>query len=279
MPWTLIEPDELEPRLQAMRLAMAEGGWQFPLVAKPDVGERGTGVRWLHGEADACSYLSREHGRVLLQVVHDGPFEAGLFYIRFPHEAHGHLFSITDKRFPVVTGDGRSTLDQLIAAHPRYRLQAGVFRQRHAAVLEQIPAQGERVPLARAGNHCQGTQFLDGNWLKTPALEAAIDAIARQIDGFHFGRFDVRYRNRDAFMAGEEFAIIELNGVTSEATHIYDPAGSVFRAWRTLMQQWSIAFAIGDANRSRGYRPVTLSRLLSLIRIYLQTRSPHAISD
>jgi membrane protein DedA with SNARE-associated domain len=279
MPWTVIEPDELHRRVEDVRDRMAERGWQFPIVAKPDIGERGTGVRWLHGEADARAYLSREQARVLLQVVHDGPFEAGLFYIRFPHESRGHLFSITDKRFPVVTGDGQSTLDQLIMAHPRYRLQASVFRQRHAAALEGVPAAGERVQLARAGNHCQGTEFLDGNWLKTPALEAAIDAIASQIDGFYFGRFDVRYRDRTAFMAGEDFAIVELNGVTSEATHIYDPAGSVFTAWRTLMQQWSIAFAIGDANRSRGYRPVTLSRLLSLIRAYLRTRAPHAISD
>lgn len=279
MPWTVIEPDELDQRLRAVRLGMAERGWHFPLVAKPDVGERGTGVRWIHGDDDLRAYLSREHGRVLLQVVHDGPFEAGLFYIRFPQEPRGHLFSITDKRFPVVTGDGRSTLDQLIAAHSRYRLQAAVFRQRHAAALRRVPAAGERVPLARAGNHCQGTEFLDGNWLKTPALEAAIDTIARQIDGFYFGRFDVRYRDRAAFMAGEDFAIVELNGVTSEATHIYDPASSVFTAWRTLARQWSLAFAIGAANRSRGYRPVTLRRLLSLTRAYLQTRSPHAISD
>ena len=80
-------------------------------------------------------------------------------------------------------------------------------------------------------------------------------------------------------MAGEDFAIVELNGVTSEATHIYDPASSILKAWRTLMEQWSIAFAIGAANRARGYRPVTLRRLLSLIRVYLHTRPPYAISD
>jgi membrane protein DedA with SNARE-associated domain len=279
VPWTVIDAGGLEQRLQRVRQQIAERGWRFPLVAKPDVGERGTGVRWVHSDADVRAYLSREPRRVLLQVVHEGPFEAGLFYIRFPHEARGQLFSITDKRFPVVTGDGHSTVDQLIVAHPRYRLQAAVFRQRHAAALRRVPPAGERIPLARAGNHCQGTEFLDGNWLKTSALEAAVDAIARQIDGFYFGRFDVRYRDRDAFMAGEDFGIVELNGVTSEATHIYDPAGSVFTAWRTLMRQWSIAFSIGHANRARGYRPATLRRLLSLIRVYLQTSPSHAISD
>jgi membrane protein DedA with SNARE-associated domain len=279
LPWTVIGPDTLERRLQIMRERMADRGWQFPMVIKPDVGERGTGVRWLHNDADARAYLSSQPDRVLLQVPHDGPFEAGLFYIRYPHEARGRLVSITDKRFPIVTGDGHSTLEQLIAAHPRFRLQARIFRLRHAVHLQDVPPRGEHVPLARAGNHCQGTEFLDGRSLWTPALESTIDAIARQVDGFYFGRFDVRYGDRDSFMAGRDFAIVELNGVTSEATHIYDPAGSIFTAWRTLMQQWSIAFAIGDVNRAHGYRPVALPRLLALIRAYLRTRPPHAISD
>src|SRR5262249_5909431 len=160
-------------RLREARETMATRGWRFPMVAKPDIGERGTGVRWMHDEQDLHRYLAAETRRVILQVPHDGPFEAGLFYIRYPGDAHGRLFSITDKRFAVAIGDGHSTLEQLIEAHPRYRVQAAVFRARHAAQLQRVPAEGERVPLARAGNHCQGTEFLDGRWLMTPALEEA----------------------------------------------------------------------------------------------------------
>lgn len=285
LPWMAIEPaadagvDAVASRCRIAREMMAARGWKFPMVVKPDVGERGTGVRWVHDEQELERYLARESRRVILQVPHDGPFEAGVFYIRYPGDAHGRLFSITDKRFPVAIGDGRSTLEQLIEAHPRYRLQASVFRARHAAQLQRVPAEGERVRLARAGNHCQGTEFLDGRWLMTPALDRAIDAIAQQINGFYFGRFDVRYRERAAFMAGEDFAIVELNGVSSEATHIYDPSASLVTAWRTLMQQWSIAFAIGAVNRARGHRPVRLRRLLCVIWSYLRTQSPHAISD
>jgi len=279
MPWAIIEPGALPARLALVSSTMAKRGWRFPTVAKPDVGERGAGVRWLNNDEDARRYLSREPGRVLLQVPHEGPFEAGLFYVRRPGESHGRLFSVTDKRFPIVAGDGRSTIEQLVAAHPRYRLQADLFRTRHAAQWQRVPERGEHVALARAGNHCQGTEFLNGSWLITPALEARIDAIARQFDGFYFGRFDVRYRDREAFMAGEDLAILELNGVTSEATHIYDPASSLLTAWRTLMRQWSLAFAIGAANRARGHQPVTLRRLASLIRAYLRRQPPHPIAD
>jgi hypothetical protein len=258
---------------------MAARGWCYPIVVKPDTGERGSGVRWV-GDDDALrDYLARELRTVVLQVPHEGPFEAGVFYVRHPDEAHGRIFSITDKRFPVLVGDGRSTIARQILAHRRYRLQADVFLARHAAVRDRVLAAGERFQLARAGNHAQGTEFRDGRALWTPALERRIDEISRQVDGFYFGRFDVRYRDRAAFMAGEDLAIVELNGVTSEATHIYDPESSILAAWRTLMQQWSMAFAIGAVNRRRGCAPSTVRRLAPRLWCYVRSTLPHPLAD
>jgi hypothetical protein len=62
--------------------------------------------------------------------------------------------------------------------------------------------------------------------------------------------------------------IIELNGVTSEATHIYDPRLSLFEAYRVLFRQWRIAFEIGDLNRAQGIRPTALRELLRALREY-----------
>jgi membrane protein DedA with SNARE-associated domain len=278
IPWVAVEPGPLDARVEAALEGIAQGGWSWPVVVKPDVGERGVGVRWAHDAAELEAYLAREPGAVVVQQSHDGPFEVGLFYVRHPDAPRGRLFSITDKRFPAVAGDGCATLAELIERHPRYRLQADVFLARHADV-DRVPAAGEVVRLARAGNHCQGTEFRDGRHLHTPALEAAVDGIARRIDGFHFGRFDVRYASREALARGEGFAIVELNGVTSEATHVYDPDGSLLSAWRTLMRQWSIAFAIGAANRARGHRPVGLPRLAKLVAAYWRRRPAHRLSD
>ena len=279
LPWLVIEPGAANLRNDALEAMRRAHGWAYPLVFKPDAGQRGTGVRWIRNAGDARRYLVEETGRVLVQVPHDGPYEAGLFYVRHPDEPQGRLFSVTDKRFPAVTGDGRSTLEALILAHPRARLQAGVFLQRHGALRECVPAAGQVVPLVRAGNHAQGTQFFDGRHLATPALEARIDAIAKAFDGFYFGRFDVRYADAADLMAGRGFAIVELNGVTSEATHIYDPAASLWRAWLTLMRQWSLAFVIGAANRRRGHRPATLGRLARLTWAYWKTRPTHPVAD
>jgi hypothetical protein len=279
MPWAAILPGDPDSRLARVRAAIDARGWRYPLVFKPDQGERGNGVRWIADDGAARDYLDREPRTVIVQAPHDGPFEAGLFYVRHPDAARGYVFSITDKRFPVVTGDGRSTLAALIYGHPRYRLQASTFLARLAHQADRVPAAGEAVRLARAGNHAQGTEFRDGRALATPALEACIDDIARRVDGFYFGRFDVRYRDLQAFREGRDFAIVELNGVTSEATHIYDPTGSLLAAWATLMRQWSLAFAIGAANRARGHRPATLFRFVSLVWTHRRSATAHPIAD
>jgi membrane protein DedA with SNARE-associated domain len=258
---------------------LAARGWGFPVVLKPDAGQRGAGVRLARTEADVHTYLLAQPGAVLVQRWHPGPYEAGLFYYRFPGEASGRLFAITDKVFPTVEGDGHSTLGTLIRRHPRYRMQARVFLRRHEGELARVLAAGERVQLALAGNHAQGTLFRDGSSLWTPALEARVDAIARSFDGFFIGRFDVRYTSVHRFKAGEDLGIVELNGATSEATNVYDPTWSLWQAYRVLFAQWSLVFRIGAANRRLGHVPATLGRLARLATTHLMTKVPLPISD
>ena len=248
---------------------MSAAGWTFPLVLKPDVGQRGVGVRSIRSVAALAGYLAAARGAVLMQPFHDGPFEAGIFYYRFPGDARGRILSITDKRFPVIVGDGVSTVRRLIEVHPRYRLQSRLFLARHAARLDAVLATGERMQLAMAGNHAQGTTFYDGAHLWTPALERRVDAIAHQYEGFFIGRFDVRYRDVDAFVAGHDLAIVELNGATAESTNIYDPGQSLWNAYRVLFEQWSMVFAIGSANRARGAKPTSMYRLVRLVAHHL----------
>jgi len=122
--------------------------------------------------------------------------------------------------------------------------------------------------------------FLDGRWALTSALAERIDIIARGFEGFYFGRFDVRVdRGIHPFRAGSGFKIIELNGVTSEATHIYDPAGRLWSAWTTLARQWSLAFGIGAANRSRGHHPTPALELGRLLWTELSGRGERALAD
>lgn len=266
IPWLLIPSAE---RGRAHALVEARG-WAYPLVAKPDVGQRGAGVQRVADEAALLDYLRRAEGAVLLQPWHPGPFEAGVFYARRPDEARGRIFSITDKRFPTLVGDGRATVADLVRRHPRFRFQAPLFLARHAARAHDVLPAGACLPLGDIGNHAQGAMFVDGSDLITPALEARIDAIAREIPGFFVGRFDIRYSDRDAFRRGDDLAIVELNGVTAESTNIYDPSRSLLTAYRTLFAQWALIFAIGGANRARGAQGASLGRVGRLVWEYLR---------
>ncbi|MBI1915348.1 MAG: VTT domain-containing protein [Planctomycetes bacterium] len=279
IPSFLVPPGGAAERLGQFRQAVREREWPFPLVLKPDAGQRGAGMRRVHDLVDVEKYLHQQPGAVLVQPYHPGPHEAGIFYYRLPGEERGHIFSITDKQFPVVIGDGRSTLEELVWRHPRYRMQAKTFLTRHAAEADRILGAGEPFRLALAGNHCQGTMFRDGGHLLTPQLERAVDVIARRFAGFFIGRFDVRYADVAAFKAGRDLAVVELNGVTSESTNIYDPGASLLNAYRTLYRQWSLLYRIGHANRQQGHRPTSLPALLRTVLAYYRTARVEPLAD
>jgi hypothetical protein len=252
---------------------------EFPVVLKPDAGQRGAGVRFCEDAGAAAEYLRTHPKPALAQPAHPGPYEAGIFYIRMPGELRGRIFSITDKRFPLIIGDGVHTIRQLIYRHPRFRMQAATFLARHHAVADCVLPAGRTFQLARAGNHCQGTMFCDGSDLLTPQLERAIDEIARRFPEFHFGRFDLRYGDVESFKRGQDFEILELNGITSESSNLYDPSFSLFRAYAVLFRQWQILFRISAANRAKGIRPSRARDILRDIMRYYCAVRPEALSD
>jgi membrane protein DedA with SNARE-associated domain len=275
VPTLLVSSAPIAERLRAIDNC----GWEYPHILKPDAGQRGAGVKKAHDAVDVEKYLLANPGPVIVQPYHPGPFEAGIFYCRMPEEATGRIFSITDKVFPEVIGDGRSTLEELIWRHSRYRMQAATFLARHEADRDRVLSAGERLPLALAGNHCQGTLFRDGAHLITPELERTIDAIARSFDGFYIGRFDVRYRSESDLRDGRGFAVIELNGATSESTNLYDPSWPLVRAYRTLFRQWALLFRIGHENRRRGHEPVSAVELVRLVRAFYRDRTTDLLAD
>lgn len=274
-----IAPGDTEQRVEQLRRFLAARGIDYPIILKPDTGQRGAGVRLARREADARACLEANRGELIAQAFHPGPYEAGVFYYRIPGENRGRIFSITDKVFPTIVGDGCSTLEDLLWRHPRFRMQAATFLARHHGQRDFVVPAGETFRLAVAGNHCQGTMFLDGSHLRTQALEDAIDEIARSYDGFFFGRFDVRYADVDEFRKGRGFAIIELNGATSESTDIYDPGRSVFSAWRTLMRQWSLLFRIAALNRDRGHPVSPAAALWREIHRHCRDRTISPLAD
>jgi len=241
----------------------------FPIVLKPDAGQRGSGVTVGRSPQHLREYLSCTSSHTIVQQYVPGR-EFGVFYVRYPDDERGRVFSVTEKRMPVLVGDGCRTLEELILADDRAVCMADSYLRSNSERAQDVPAAGETVQLVEIGTHCRGAIFLNGSYAITPALEETIEKIASTFDGFFFGRFDIRVPTLEDFMAGQNLKVIELNGVTSEATHIYDPKLSLINAYRVLFEQWRIAFEIGYRNREQGVRSSSAMELLGLMRDYLQ---------
>jgi len=248
----------------------------FPVVLKPDVGDRGHFVQIVHAEVEIEHYFSQFHGDVIIQEYIEGE-EYGIFYVRHPSEEGGMIFSITEKKLVSVVGNGRDTLERLIMDDDRAVNMSPLFFRRHAMQLEDVIPENEVYPLVSIGTHSRGALFLDGGYLLTVALEQEINRIAVQMEGFFFGRFDVRVPSAAHLERGEGIMIMEVNGVSAEATHVYDPSTPLRHAYRVLGHQWRLAYQIGRARRRDGHRP---SRLRDVMRqIYLNKINPRQKPD
>lgn len=270
------------------RPELGREGRSFPVVLKPDKAFRGFALKVARSLDDVLEYFQSMHGPAILQRYHPGPRECGVLWMRHPAGPRdgrtGYIYSITRKDFPYVTGDGKRTLEQLIARDARLRCQADTFLHRHADDRSRVLENGERLRLAEAGNHCQGTLFRDGSDLITPALSAVMDQIASGFPspdggGLDAGRFDLRYESDERLRRGEAFGIVELNGTAGESTNLYDPGKSLWWAYRVLLGQVARLHELGAARRDAGARPMTLRELARDVRRYNRQRTGSAISD
>lgn len=260
-------PDLARPQgLARLERQIAAQGLAFPLVAKPDIGSQGYGVRLVRDLADLGAYLAEFPAgeAVILQHYVDWQGEAGVLYVRLPGEPQGRIFSLGFRSFPHVVGDGRSTLAELIETDPRTSRMARRHRRAAAAQLARVPARGELVRLSLLGSVRIGALYYDGGAYVTPALTARFDEIARAMPEFYFGRFDVRFESVDALCRGEGFRVLEVNGASAEAIHIWDPEQTVRETYRVLFEQFRLLYEIGANNRDRGHRPISLAGFLAL---------------
>ncbi len=267
--------------LAAAEEAIAAEGLTWPLVAKPDIGCNGAGVRLVDDAGDLFRYLAefpRQAG-VLLQEYLPQENEAGLFYIRPPDAPQGRITSVTLKYSPFVIGNGRSTLRDLVLADPRAGRVPHIYLPRLGNRLHEVPKQGERVRLVFVGNHCKGSIFRDGTSLVNPALTERIDRLAQALPGFHFGRIDVRFDSLPALARGEGFRVMEINGAGSEATHVWDASTRLAEAWRAQFFHYGEAFRIGAVNRARGHSSAGLRTLWRYWRTQKRLMAQYPAND
>ncbi len=232
-------------------------GMDFPLIAKPDVGERGRGVQKIESLEVLQEYLNKSPLDFLIQDYVDAPLELGVFYYRHPSAPTGTVSSIVKKEFLTLRGNGVDCIENLIMQNERAILQLPALTERYGTRFHEIPAVGETMQLVSIGNHCLGTKFLDANHLITPELTTLFDTISQSIPGFYFGRYDLRCRSVEDLYAGQHIRIMELNGAGAEPAHIYQPGFSLLEAYRVLFHHWRVMYDISRENHRRGIAYMT----------------------
>jgi len=256
--WQLVKGETpVDEKYTIFKAFLEKNSLDYPVVLKPDRGQRGVGVCVCLCEEDAVEWLGDREDDYIMMEFHPGE-EFGVFYYRFPEQQNGSIFSITRKKHLFVVGDGHHTLEELILRDPRALCMAPTFLKRLQPELLKIVPDGESVQLGRVGAHSLGTLFLDAGYLASDDLLRGIEEIARPYKGFYFGRFDVKVSDEKDLQMGINLKVIEINGVTSEATHIYDPKNSLLYGWKTLMRQWDIAFQIAAYNVRNGHQTMPL---------------------
>lgn len=251
LPRTLhIHPAD-QPNKELLLLELQEAGIPFPFVIKPNTSERGIGVEKITDATMFFQYLTTHFGDFVVQEFIDWDIELGVLYHRFPNGTSG-ISSIVQKEFLMLRGDGKSTLKQLMHANVRARFRLTYLFQKFDKHLEHVLPTGERMLLEPIGNHNRGTAFINANQLNTKELIEVFNAISQPMDGFYYGRFDIKVKSFSDLQAGKNIRIMEVNGVESEPAHIYDPAMPILEAYKVVSQHMDLIYRLSKANRRLG---------------------------
>jgi len=239
----------------------------FPIVAKPNVGERGRGVEKIDHEIDLENYLNTIKEDLIIQEFVAYPIELGVFYHRFPNSSQDGISSVVLKKFLSITGNGRDNFGHLISQNFRAKSRLKYLKKRYAGKWDMIIPEGISLKVEPIGNHNRGTIFLDGTHLINEKLTDVFRKISKPLDGFYYGRFDIKINSIKELYEGKNIKILEINGTNSEPAHIYDPDYSLFKAYKEIIKHMKLVYQISRANMALGIKPMPFLNVLSgLIR-------------
>ncbi len=270
-------PDEYKPatifiqqgsEFSGVKSKLEECNQTFPVICKPDIGGRGRKVQIISTMKELQIYHDDISEDYMIQAIIPYENELGIFYVRLPNESKGRITSVAVKGFLQVKGDGVHTLKQLM--EKEYRASLQIERLEKQINLNVIPENDKVVLLEPIGNHCRGTSFMNGNHLINDKLNVAFDIISKQIPGFYYGRYDLRVKSIEDLYEGRHIQIMELNGLTADAAHIFDPYYKLRDAYKTQIKQCKISYQIAQQNLRNGATPTPLFELISKSWMYFR---------
>lgn len=263
---------EYNEQLSAIIHKMEKHEFSFPIVCKPNVGERGIGVEKIDSENELSQFLSKQTDDILVQEFVSFPIELGVFYYKYPISKKDGISSIVRKEFLSITGNGKSKFGNLVKNNVRAKGRISYLKKKYPVKWNQIVPAGITYKLEPIGNHNRGTKFLDGTHLINDQLVDVFRKISEPLEGYFYGRFDLKVNSLEDLYKGENIKIIELNGTNSEPAHIYDPDYSLIKAYKEIIKHMRIVYEISTENRQLGIKPDKFSAVLKGLYNHLFAR-------
>jgi len=227
-------------------------GFSYPFIVKPEIGMQGLMFRIIENEKQLLAYHQYMPYNYMVQQFVDLPLEFSVFYVRYPGKRKGSVTGFILKDYLAVTGDGKSTLLELIKHDKRAKHREHEMKQKHAANLYNIIKAREKYYLSLAGNHNRGARFINCKKEIDENLSRVFDEISLRSGSFFYGRFDIKCSSIENLKRGKDVMVLEFNGAGSEPNHIYDCGMKYFTALKEIAQHWKHMFAIGHINSKKG---------------------------
>jgi hypothetical protein len=234
--------------LAKLESLIIENEFNYPFVVKPDVGLMG----YMFRKISCFNELKRYHEKMpvayLIQEFIDFPIEVSVFYYRMPGARKGTVSGFLMKQSPQVTGDGKSTLSQLIQKNKDLKYKQNEMKARHRERLEDVLPKGEKLILSYASNRSQGGKLVSLSHEIDKDLVSVFDRISHQSKHFYYGRYDIKCASIEKLKQGIDFSILEYNGAGAGIQHVYGNGLSLLQACSTILKHWKMLYQISSYN-------------------------------
>jgi len=261
-----VQPSE---KFENILCKMKDAGLQFPVAAKPDVGTKGLLFRKIENAEQLKTYHSFLPFDYIIQALINSPLELSIFYVRYPDDEknmQGMITGLIAKEYLHVSGDGKSTLKQLIENHPKAFMMADEQKIKHKKNLSYIIPANEKYILNELGNHNRGANFINLKNKIDEQLLNVMDEINLYSKNLYYGRYDVKTTSLEDLRQGKNISILEYNGVGSEPNHIYDIHLTYMQAINIIAQHWKYMYEIGHINYKKGIQYIPFWKGVKMFR-------------
>ena len=232
---------------------MKENSFTYPFIVKPDAGMMGLLFRHINNAEELLAYHQKMPMDYMIQSLVEYPLEVSVFYYRLPYQQKGTITGFLKKESLQVTGDGKSSLQDLINGYERVHFRLEEMKTKHAENLSTILPAHELYILSYALNLSRGGKLVSLANEKDERLLKIFDNLSHYAKHFYYGRYDIKCSSIEELKEGKKFYILEYNGCGAEPHHAYGNGNTLWQAYKIFIHHWGVLYKIATYNHQHGF--------------------------